>query len=507
MPNVVIYARYSSHNQHETSIEGQLNECYAYCERNGYTLVKEYIDRALSGTNDNRPEFLQMIKDAASGQFEYVIVYQLDRFARNRHDSAIYKAKLKKYGVRVLSARENISEDASGILIESVLEGMAEYYSAELAQKIRRGMDLNGKKCLCTGGNIALGYKVDKDKKFIIDEETAPIVREIFERYANGETITAINDSLNNRGFKTSRGGEFNKCSLSRLLRNRRYIGIYTYKDTEIPDGMPRIISNDLFERVQNRLEQNKKAPAKGKAKIEYLLTTKLFCGHCNGMMHGYCGTSKTGKKYYYYTCKGTVAKKCKKKNVNKDYIEDIVVRECRAALTSDNISKIAKSVVEQNKKDIKSSKLAYLEKLLAGVVRKQKNLMEAILECDNNVIRKQLYEEAPKLEEDKKQYELAIAREKLSNITLTIEQVEFFLKELASGEIDDLEYRKALIAVLINRVFIYDDDDGVRNSKIMIIFNAANANVEVSVDDLAFIEKKSEEQKSSFMVADAPPS
>ena len=163
--NVVIYARYSSHNQQETSIEGQLKVCHEFCERNNYTVIHEYIDRAISGRTDNRPDFLQMIQDSASRHFDFIIVYQLDRFSRNRYDSAHYKNKLKKYGVRVLSARENINEYASGILMESVLEGMAEYYSAELSQKVKRGMEINASKCLCTGGNRTLGFSVDKDKK------------------------------------------------------------------------------------------------------------------------------------------------------------------------------------------------------------------------------------------------------------------------------------------------------------------------------------------------------
>lgn len=116
--NAVIYARFSSHNQTEQSIEGQLKTCYEFAEKNGYTVVGEYIDRAISGTTDARPDFLRMIDDSAKKSFQYVLVYQLDRFARNRYDSATYKAKLKKNGVRVLSARENITDDASGILVE-----------------------------------------------------------------------------------------------------------------------------------------------------------------------------------------------------------------------------------------------------------------------------------------------------------------------------------------------------------------------------------------------------
>ena len=179
--NVVIYARYSSHSQTEQSIEGQLQTCYEYARNNGYIVIGEYIDRAQSGTSDSRMEFQRMISDSDKHTFEGVLVYQLDRFARNRYDSAINKAKLKKNGVRVISARENISDDASGILVEGVLESMAEYYSAELSQKIRRGMDINAEKCLSNGSNPGLGYRVDEERRFHIDPEGAAVVRDIFE--------------------------------------------------------------------------------------------------------------------------------------------------------------------------------------------------------------------------------------------------------------------------------------------------------------------------------------
>ncbi len=246
--NVVIYARYSSHSQTEQSIEGQLHTCYEYARNNGYLVVGEYIDRAQSGTTDSRAEFQRMIADSDKHTFEGVLVYQLDRFARNRYDSAINKAKLKKNGVRVISARENISDDASGILVEGVLESMAEYYSAELSQKIRRGMGINAEKCLSNGSNPGLGYRVDEERRFHIDPEGAAVVREIFEQYASGKTVTEIIQSLNARQIKTSQGKAFNKNSLHRLLRNRRYIGYYIYKGVETPNRMPRILEDELFE-------------------------------------------------------------------------------------------------------------------------------------------------------------------------------------------------------------------------------------------------------------------
>lgn len=344
--NAVIYARFSSHNQTEQSIEGQLKVCYEFAQKNGYTVVGEYIDRALSGTTDARPDFLRMIADSDKKGFQYVLVYQLDRFARNRYDSATYKAKLKKNGVRVLSARENITDDASGILVEGLLESMAEYYSAELSQKIRRGMDINAEKCLSNGSNPGLGYRVDAERRFYIEPEEAAIVQTVFERHASGQTVTEICAALNAQGVKTSRGAAFNKNSLRTMLRNKRYIGVYTYRDKEIPGGMPRIIEDDLFYKVQEILQKNKKAPAHAKAKQEYLLTTKLFCGKCRDMMTGIKGTSHTGTDYFYYKCNNAKKKLCDKKAVQKDYIENLVIAECRKQLSTANIDKIAHEVV-----------------------------------------------------------------------------------------------------------------------------------------------------------------
>ena len=187
--NIVIYARYSSHSQSEQSIEGQLQTCYDYARANGHIIVAEYIDRAQSGVNDSRTEFQRMIADSDKHTFEAVLVYQLDRFARNRYDSAINKAKLKKNGVRVISARENITDDASGILVEGVLESMAEYFSAELSQKIRRGMNINAQKCLSNGSNPGLGFSVDAERRFHIDLAGAEIVKEIFEQYVAGKMV------------------------------------------------------------------------------------------------------------------------------------------------------------------------------------------------------------------------------------------------------------------------------------------------------------------------------
>lgn len=171
----VIYARYSSDNQREESIEGQIRECTAFAEKNGITILRHYIDRAFSAKTDNRPEFQNMIKDSGKRLFDMVIVWKLDRFARNRYDSARYKATLKKNGVKVVSATEVISDGAEGIILESVLEGYAEYYSADLSEKVVQGMTENALKTKYNGGTLPIGYQIDSDQCFQLDPLTRPL--------------------------------------------------------------------------------------------------------------------------------------------------------------------------------------------------------------------------------------------------------------------------------------------------------------------------------------------
>lgn len=497
--NAVIYARYSSHNQTEQSIEGQLQICHEFAQRNGYTIVGEYIDRAISGTTDARPDFLRMIEDSAKKGFQFVIVYQLDRFARNRYDSAIYKSRLKKNGVRVLSARENITDDASGILVEGLLEAMAEYYSAELGQKIRRGMDLNAEKCLCTGGGRALGFKI-VDKHFYIDEDTAPIVVKIFEMYASGKSVVEICDTLNAQGYKTSTGAAFNKNSLRKMLQNKRYIGVYTYKGEETPGGMPRIVSDELFFKVQERLEKNRKAPAHAKAKQEYILTTKLFCGYCREMLTGYGGTGKSGQVHHYYACNGVKHKTgCHKKTVRKQWIEDLVVAECRKQLTPSNIDKIAHEVVALCEREKESANLKRLDKLIKDNERKQRNLMTAVTECEIETVRKSLYEEMSRLSDEHNALESEYALEQASAVTLTVDEVKFFLTQLRNGRADNLEYRKTLITVFVNAIYLFDD-------RFTIFFNSGDTPVNIDEALLSEAIEKTGENEGSFLDSSAPP-
>ena len=237
-----IYARYSSDNQREESIDGQLRECKAFAAKNDIQIVGTYIDRALSAKTDNRPDFQRMIKDSEKHTFDVIIVWKLDRFARNRYDSAHYKAILMRNDVRVVSATEAISQGAEGIILESVLEGMAEYYSAELSEKVIRGQTENAYKCKFNGGTIPFGYIIDKENNFQLNPETAPFVLSAYEMYDDGKTMSEIAENFNSKGLRNTRGTKFNINAISKILRNRRYIGEYKYRDITIPDGIPAIV-------------------------------------------------------------------------------------------------------------------------------------------------------------------------------------------------------------------------------------------------------------------------
>ena len=339
MKTAVIYARYSSERQTEQSIEGQLHVCNDYAKRNDLVIVGTYIDRAMTGTNDNREDFQRMLKDSDKKSFDYVLVYKLDRFSRNKYEMAIHRKHLKDNGVKILSAMENIPETPEGILLESLLEGMAEYYSAELSEKTKRGMKENALKCKVNGVVVPLGYVEDGEHRFAIDEAYAPVVREVFALYLDGKGYKDIAHFLAEKGIRQKNGKSITPNVVYTMLRNRKYIGEYKFGDTVIENGVPRIISDDLFNAVQNKIAQNRKAPARKKAIDEYLLTTKLFCGKCGAMMVGESGHSMTGRIYQYYRCVHTKkVKTCDKKPVRKDWIEDLVVAEAIRILSDQGI-------------------------------------------------------------------------------------------------------------------------------------------------------------------------
>lgn len=461
MTNVVLYLRYSSDKQTEQSIEGQDRICRQYCERNDMHIVETYIDRALSASKntEKREEFQRMIKDSERGKWEAVIVYKLDRFARNRYDSATYKNKLKKNGVRVISATENIADSPEGIILESVLEGMAEFYSMELAQKVTRGMNETALKCNSCGGTIPLGYKVE-NKKLVVDPLTAPIVQEAFTKYANGETITAICDSFNGRGIKTKKGIPFNKNSFHNMLLNEKYIGVYKYKNIRIENGIPAIIDKEIFNAVQNRIKNNQIGAIRRKRKVDYLLAQKIFCGHCNSPMTGESGTSKNGESHYYYTCSGRKRfHSCDKKAVPKDFIERAVVEDALELLTPEKIEEIADMAIKQL--ELENEQNTVIPAIQNEIKEIDKGISNLLRLVEKGAEADALFARLKELETNKKNAERRLKDESKSTIRLEKKKVIFWLSQFANGDINDEHFRRQVIGMLVNSVTIWDEPDG----------------------------------------------
>jgi DNA invertase Pin-like site-specific DNA recombinase len=450
----VIYARFSSSAQREASIEQQINVCMAYAEREGYNVLQTYADRALTGRTDRRPQFLQMIKDARKGRFCAIIVYSLDRFSRDKYDSARYKHELRQSGVRVVSVTEPISDNPSGILIESVFEGLAQYYSAELAQKIRRGYEDNAKKCLASG-SVPFGFRRSPDGHYEIMPEEAEIVREIFRRVGSGETYADICQNLNARGIKTRHGAAWNRSSFNTILRNQRYIGTFVSKYHVQEDAIPQIVDKDLFYNVQT-IRHTKTGPRRTPNGY-YSLTGKLFCGLCGDAMTGTSGTSKSGKLCFYYTCHSHRMHKCDQRSYPRDALEDTI---CRAiwddVLSDDAIRWMAHQTILDQDKIRPDSDLDLARLSLSEVQIQKTNILNAI---KAGIFTASTRDELLRLEQEEAELSDRIRQsEKLLSEQPTEDDIISFL-ELFREEYSDPDFtRSGLLDAFVTRAEVHAD-------------------------------------------------
>lgn len=473
LANVVIYARYSSAGQNDQSIDGQLAKCHEYAQQRGFRVVGEYCDRALSGRYaDTRPEFQRMIADSAKHAFEYVLVWKLDRFSRDRYDSAIYKKKLRSNGVRVLSVTEGIDESGESLLLEAILEAMAEEYSRQLAQNVKRGMRQNAEKALSLGGLAPLGYTV-VNKQYVINEDEARIVRYIHEQYAAGTKQKDIVAGCEQLGYRNQRGGLLTLDAIKRILANDRYIGTYTYLDeVVIEDAFPAIVSKELKAKVKARLAANAKAPGHAKAKIEYLLHGKLFCGECGAPMVGSCAHGGHGSKYYYYSCAARKKQHiCEKRNERKDELEQCIVDHVRTRLLTDEwISKAADAVVAEYDKSYNASGIKPLEKQIREIDKEIDKLVDKLIDTQAAAAIAKINERIEAADARKRSLEEELSTLRIaSRAKMEKEDVVSWLMQFRIGDPADIAYRKKIIELFINSIYVYDD-------KINLFFNIGNS-------------------------------
>lgn len=471
----VIYARYSSSGQREESIEGQLRDCRAYADQHGLTIVGEYIDKAMTGRTDKRPDFQRMLRDSERGIFRAVICWKMDRFARNRYDSAMHKYRLKKNGVRLLYAKESIPEGPEGIILESVMEGYAEYYSENLSQNVKRG-NYDSALELRTLGKKVLGLREGPDKRYEPDPATAPVVRRIFEEYAAGESAKDIYRRLNEEGYRTVRGGPFNKSSIRRVLQNEKYIGVYQYKDIRVEDAIPPIVSRELWETCQRMVARHHRAPA-AKRDTNFLLTGKLFCGHCGQPLTGDGGTSKTGRVYTYYTCNGRRAHRCRKKREPQQALEDGVLEKLAGLLFSDDfVEEVADRCMEYQTRERDNSALRALEARHAANAAAIGNVMRAI---EMGIITPTTKSRLMELEAERAEIEHGIACQQMEEPRISREDVVAYLHRFRSGSGNDVEWRAFLVDSFLNAAFLFDD------GTLVLTINYAGQQEPVALDEI----------------------
>lgn len=469
MQNAVIYARYSSHGQNEQTIEGQIRVCLDYAKQHKLNVIATYVDKHKTGTDVNRPQFQKMIADSAAGAFQYVIVYMIDRFARNRYYSTMYNFQLASNDVKLVSATENISESEEGEFYQMFLEWNAEKYSTRLSKRVKEGVTTSVANGTYTGGRVIYGYSV-KDKRVYINPDEATVVQFIFSRYADGATKKEIACEVNARGWR-HKGTRWEARDFDNLLKNAKYTGEFYTGGRLCANTFPAIIDKPLFEKVQERLKSNKYFSGAFSAKLDYLLQGKLYCGHCGASMVADGGTSRNGKQYHYYAC--TQKKKkhtCTKSNEQKEFLEWYATEQTVAYLSDPRrVDIIASDVIKyyELRTDTKE-----LKRLSAERTRVKKeidnavNLMVSGVDVATVRVLDAKIKELSALLSDLELHQTQLELEQ--GLKVTKRDIVAFVAEFIKGDLHDPKFQKRIIDNLINAMYISDD-------RVVIYFNINN--------------------------------
>ena len=475
MSKAVIYARFSSHNQREESIEQQVAECRAFAAANNLTVVDVYADAAISGRSDRRPQFQRLRRDAGKKIFDTIIAYKSSRIARNMLNALNFEVEMTKCGVNVLYAKEEFGNTAAGRFALRTMMSVNQFYSENLGEDIKRTQADNAQNCRANGP-APYGYKSGADGRFEIDEPAAAIVREIYARVAACETIASIAMDLNARGVKTSRGREWGRNSFHRIIGNERYLGIYIFDKTRVVGGMPRLIDDSLYREAMAAMSKPKKNPA-----ADYQLTGKLYCGECGEPMTGMCGAGKSGAVYYYYSCVGRrTGSGCKKDNVGRDRIEDAVARALVERIMNDEIiDQIADEVMEYQRRHKDQPEIKMLEEQKAENAKAIKNILAAI---EAGIFTESTKARLMELEAESTKISEQLALLTADQINVTRDQVVGYLKSFRGRDVSDRQYRMQLFQTFLVKVFVFND-------RLKIVFDPLGSGkneVDVTLDDVA---------------------
>lgn len=495
----VLYGRYSSHNQKDISVEQQFEKGYELAVEYGIRIIDTYADRAVSGRTDKRRDFQRMMTDAAKGKFRYVIAWKSNRMGRNMLEALINEARLQDLGVRVLYVEEDFDDTAAGRFAARSMMNVNQFYSENMAEDIKRGLYDNAANCMVANGHLPYGYKADETLHYAIDEPKAAVIREIFTRVSCGEAFVDIMASLNARGIKTSYGRPWGRSSFQKILSNERYRGIYIYGDVRKEGGIPRIISDELYFKVQEVITTKKNPQGRHRVNGDYLLTGKLFCGHCKSPMTGVSGTGRSGNLHYYYVCqKRRTEKTCDKKNVRRDEIELQVAQAIKDyALKDDVIEWIADSTVAYNERKEAESKVGILEDQLAGTEHGIKNIMSAI---EQGIITETTKSRLVELESERATIKANIAAARADIVTVSRDDIISGLEMFRDGDVHDKKYQARLFDTFLVAVYAYDDD-----LRLVFSFSGNKNTIQIPIES-AVNAVENNEAECSFKLCSAPP-
>ena len=380
---VALYARVSSERQDvDLSVAAQLRALRDYAQKNGYLVAREYVDEAESGRIADRPQFRNMLDEAAKPEapFREILVWKFSRFTRKREHAVAFKSMLRRKGIRVVSITEHADDSPTGKLMEAIIESVDEFYSENLAQEVVRGMREAASRGFWVASRVPYGYRklmvqdgAKKRPTLEPDPATAPVVERIFGMAEAGRGILDITRTLNDEGIANPTGRLWSKNGVHIILRNEAYTGALvwgtTAKDNADPvrveKAFPSIISKTRFKRVNRKLRS--RAPRRSHPRrvgSTYLLSGLVRCKACNRALSGQ--DAKSGK-FAYYVCQSVMKRgsgACDAPRLNARRFEEQVVGKIREnVLTESNIRALVKLVDEE----------------MDGIAREQRQRLETI--------------------------------------------------------------------------------------------------------------------------------